>query len=1079
MIGNPKICRSEIGNVATVTKRYGGKNTFAWMRGPKTEAEAPHVWREGERVLSYGGGWRFHFSHHPLFSLTFDNNLALFLVEEEENCSFHRQSHPPKRRFTNTWPNRRTLRLPSPSPIDIRRTTRQAHTPQTRALRQSLRRQSIIDQQSPPQRPAMPPSARGAFAPADDVVGRLLAGRAAAERNAAVLDSMSVASAAPPPHGGPPSGEPISKHLLGALFGALAHVDGDNGRYLYVPNEHGSHFLYGLVVPLLARMLAASCPGLCVVVQLPGEAEGGRKVGEVVEDDEAGGSGSGSGSGMGSSGRGSSERGSSGRGSSGRGSSRDLSRAGSGTASGSGKAPSTTAYPNGATPSDSTPSPPGGVGSDGGEVDRSEVIRKGSQGGGGGGGGGAYSRSYGDERNKTVRLMCNGFEVLTGKMPDKPVNGENGHVEGADGENDKYTLATVCWEKAGIVTPVRADVSVEMMFSNGMMSVTEGVVVSFTNGSICQLTIRDPVGAVKALQVAERASTPVLLFSFTRKGDKPVTSLAKRNSNLFVVEIGYGAPDGDVKMGGTDGESEESGANGNFPSESPRPRPRSRKSTTGSSNGKKMLGLNDEEVHVRDTVKTLTEATAGDPSARSSIPLECIPNCVPLFVNTVVSGRDLANKSPSAKDAPAAHEVGSGKQGPTAEAVISAAKSAHTPLILGSGTKRKLPQLPRQIQNRRIDRAAQFSLPIVPNSYHSVHYPQRQDGREEGRGDVTVPTLPHSQQQYQPGHHPVGAPMYHHPVYFYGQPNMHPPPPPGAYGAMYPSGYHGHSMKAGQHPHLPSNAPMYHGHPHHPQYMYSHPPPYHQAPQQHPHHGGMPVQHPHSRPMPYSTYPSDYPVDGKGKPQSPSKTKPLHALEINDASMDASPLPSRPAAAKDHVGRIRGSGRGGTGGGGMAHPKKRSRPALDSPNMQALADAAAAAPKRSSHPSPFQSKYSHRGRTSSTKSSDSRDALEALVGMRCDSGVGYRAGNSRQVGAVDGTDRYDGDDDRHNGSGESNDADGGGEIQQVTNGIHGRAARWRSTEDGGGNSSGNSSFTSGLLDASEAGSQPQRKRSRR
>lgn len=105
----------------------------------------------------------------------------------------------------------------------------------------------------------------------DDVVSRLLAARGAAERNAAVLDSMSAAAATPPKGGGPaPPAEPISKHLLGALFGGLGRV-GEDGRYVYVGNEHGSHFLYGLVVPLLARMLAASCPGLCVVVQLPGE----------------------------------------------------------------------------------------------------------------------------------------------------------------------------------------------------------------------------------------------------------------------------------------------------------------------------------------------------------------------------------------------------------------------------------------------------------------------------------------------------------------------------------------------------------------------------------------------------------------------------------------------------------------------------------------------------------------------------------------------------------------------------------------------------------------------------------------
>lgn len=144
--------------------------------------------------------------------------------------------------------------------------------------------------------------------------------------------------------------------------------------------------------------------------------------------------------------------------------------------------------------------------------------------------------------HRTLRLICNGFEVLTGKMPPPRYN------------MGSFTMASVGWEKAGVVSPEHATKAVTMSFSNGMMTPTEGIVVTFSNGSMCFLTLRDPLSVVESLDISD--ATPVVAFSFACPGQLSVGSLLHQDSsslspeaervrttceraNVFFVEIGH------------------------------------------------------------------------------------------------------------------------------------------------------------------------------------------------------------------------------------------------------------------------------------------------------------------------------------------------------------------------------------------------------------------------------------------------------------------------------------------------------------------------------------------------------------
>jgi len=95
-------------------------------------------------------------------------------------------------------------------------------------------------------------------------------------RNTVELDMMSSSNEQSYPSN-PSSQLPISKHMLSTIF---RHVLSDSdSKHVFVENEQEDHFLYGLVLPLLARILCASCPGLLCIVEMPTAPEFGQEVG--------------------------------------------------------------------------------------------------------------------------------------------------------------------------------------------------------------------------------------------------------------------------------------------------------------------------------------------------------------------------------------------------------------------------------------------------------------------------------------------------------------------------------------------------------------------------------------------------------------------------------------------------------------------------------------------------------------------------------------------------------------------------------------------------------------------------------
>lgn len=362
--------------------------------------------------------------------------------------------------------------------------------------------------------------------------------------------------------------EPISKRLMASLFDALNNDQ--SNRYAYVKNEYGNNFSHGLVVPLIARIIAVSCPGILCVVQLPTHSSQScqEQHGSNWEDAEH----------TISSIRQSTENGHT------EGScdvcnqrermvapcgsaqdrsmslSHDCKDASSKEASKAYKSDSTgttpspmTSAPSSVSPGDSTPamshlpSPSIAAGSARAAGDaalkmssRSQQLR-------------SASRLLTMANNETpfskrdyqtaLRLICNGFEVLTGRVPV------------ADMKSDDYPLATVLWKKAGVITPTKHEKHVEMMFSNGMASVTEGIVVSYTNGSLCQLSIHSWVHLLES--IPRELETPILFFTFRQNQDSLLSELLAADAsayendealkelhslvnslNMFVVEIG-------------------------------------------------------------------------------------------------------------------------------------------------------------------------------------------------------------------------------------------------------------------------------------------------------------------------------------------------------------------------------------------------------------------------------------------------------------------------------------------------------------------------------------------------------------
>ena len=363
-----------------------------------------------------------------------------------------------------------------------------------------------------------------------NVLAALRAARSDARRNASLLDHISAphrataasnAHAKHPPSPPARSMTPVSRRILSHLFAALDKPSQQAPNYLFVDTDHEHHFLYALVLPLIARLMAVSCPGLVCIVELPRP--------EAVADSHVSPYYDGYGSN------------------------------GSNGSNGSKSAAPTTPSPH---DTSRTPSP-----SDHAVQPHhksltpdcplpSHLIR--------------HSNEppvpppppsshppnpdfqSGDSPppdplvsdHRALRLVCNGFEVLTGKMP--PPRYDMGN----------FTLASVSWDKAAIMEPQGKGVS--LAFSNGMVSPTDGIAVTFSNGSLVVLTLLDALTTLESAHLSD--ATPVIIFSFASP-NRPTLGeyLSSPNSsddadtaqiraqlkrpNCFFAEFGYqGSP---------------------------------------------------------------------------------------------------------------------------------------------------------------------------------------------------------------------------------------------------------------------------------------------------------------------------------------------------------------------------------------------------------------------------------------------------------------------------------------------------------------------------------------------------------
>lgn len=305
------------------------------------------------------------------------------------------------------------------------------------------------------------------------------------------------------PSPSPPSPHPISKYVLSSLFAAVDKLaarspDEKRPNYVFIDNDKEHNFLYGLVLPLIARLFAVSCPGILCIVQLPRY----ERQPEFTPPPY---------SGFGSNGS-------------------------NGSKSFSHTTPSPQNTSRTASPSDEelgganrkSISPDSNPGT-------AELIRHADK---------VLSRAEAAAEKRaaearaseesspppdafipdhgTLRLICNGFEVLTGKMPPPKCN------------MGPFTMASVGWEKAGVVSPETSSKGVTMSFSNGMMVPTEGIVVTFSNGSMCFLTVTDPLSAVESLNISD--ATPVVVFTFMCPGQVSLGSLLCQDSSSLPSE---------------------------------------------------------------------------------------------------------------------------------------------------------------------------------------------------------------------------------------------------------------------------------------------------------------------------------------------------------------------------------------------------------------------------------------------------------------------------------------------------------------------------------------------------------------
>lgn len=689
------------------------------------------------------------------------------------------------------------------------------------------------------------------------------------------------------------------------------------------------------------------------------------------------------------------------------------------------------------------------------------------------------------DKNRALRLICNGFEVLTGKMPEpapRPgasVGDLGGRDDNDDGDNT-FTLASVCWEKAGIITPSRRDASVEMTFSNGMTAVTEGIVVSFTNGSMCHLTIRDPVDAIESLDVS--SDTPVLLFSFARDSDKSVRQLRKSSVNLFVVEVGV--------------ESNESGAarkpNGVAVPESTKRHDSASGGGASASAPKASLKPPDGPDAEQGDGADKTNADGDGPApmnvdtaaavaaAKTAVPvtLEAITNSVPLFVNTIARQpssnfyQHVPHQSQSHVAAGVAAQQPTGGASkhrivPSQEIAFRArtgagdlaAKKADTlaagkEVVAQQGAREAAPAAAAVSRGGQVSRKASHLAPHQGDPALSAAGRSSQ-GLHAGHRMLPASAAP-------PYGHVHAVPAAYHPAaFYYGQSGMPAPAQEGEYGAMQLS----HAYYA----HPAHQAPP--GHPHHAHHPGQHGPPPAYMPHPaahppylvHPHHGHPAHLASHSHVQSAYAYAAEYAMHSHAAQHHHAVQK--HAASVHEKAAEKTDPPSVHRGV-DALAQAAAAAKPPPYGNGHAEPVEPKGQELRQNGKVANKDGAKAGAGVAIAP---------RGHTASTKSSDSRDAMEALVRMGNGNGICQPRPNSALPDRGTSADA-NGVDDANDGSGGGSSAaawDRAGLARDQKGSLKGRA---RSHSDSDGGTSGNSSFTSGRVDAS---GQPLRKRGRR
>lgn len=420
-----------------------------------------------------------------------------------------------------------------------------------------------------------------------------------------------------------------------------------------------------------------------------------------------------------------------------------------------------------------------------------------------------------------LHLVCNGFEVLTGKMPRLKSGGDQKGV-------GEYTLDTIGWSRAGVVAPRRKGEGVAMKFSNRLMVPTEGIVVTYGNGSMVQLTVRDPVDLLEELLLP--VSTPILLFSFCKgdgKGrsrvemDRRRSLLGKRN--VFVVEIGYRKERmGRREMGVVDN-GVENGASAR--DSSPDTDGSGVVEGIASGSGASASGSASDTLESfpdRDTPDDEQEFY-GLPPPRSNIELpltnpvttDTVPNAVPLFVNTLtppVNTNSENGGSPSRdekNDDTVEPKVELQKSSPSkskqyseneAQDDLSKRQSqppeAKRPRIAEHETR---PHCTSQMKRRRPHTPSSSHLAqhcVVPTTPDHVTttgvHPQRHGGQNVSRPPGMQTYHSHHQNQSQPMSNIQNWGQQYYPVaptpMYYPPPHGHPHPHPSLQVPHYPYG---------------------------------------------------------------------------------------------------------------------------------------------------------------------------------------------------------------------------------------------------------------------------------------------------